>query len=151
MTIDTIYRLHESLGFQLTITSRFQEHHLEDQLKTLGLTRITWCILLAVENENFENPSDIAKFVGIDRTAASRALRQMEKDGMIRRIGGNSDRRKTIVCLTTLGQILVEKATPMARNTAKNYKQKLSEEEFEILRILLGKLLVGEDTALKSL
>lgn len=92
MTPDTPYRLHDSLGFQLTITSRFQEHHLEDQLKTLGLTRITWCILLAVENEKLENPSDIAKFVGIDRTAASRALRQMENAGMIRRTGGNSDK-----------------------------------------------------------
>ncbi len=151
MTIDTTYRLHESLGFQLTITSRFQEHHLEEQLKTLGLTRITWCILLAVENEKMENPSDIANFVGIDRTAASRALRQMENDGMIRRIGGNSDKRKTTVCLTTLGQILVTKATPMAQTTASNYKKKLSEGEFATLRALLAKLLEGEDTALKSL
>jgi DNA-binding MarR family transcriptional regulator len=145
------YRLHDSLGFKLTLTSRLQEHHLDDQLKTLGLTRITWCILLAVENESLVQPSAISAFVGIDRTATSRALRQMEGTGMILRAGGETDKRTTTVQLTPEGRDLLALATPMARNTAASYKSKLDRAEFETLSRLLDKLRVGQTTALKSL
>ena len=77
------YRLHTSLGYHLSLASRLQERRLDEQLKTLGLTRTTWCILLAVGNEGLCQPSDIADFVGIDRTATSRALRHMEDDGLL--------------------------------------------------------------------
>jgi DNA-binding MarR family transcriptional regulator len=46
---------------------------------------VGWCILLAVEEEGLKNPSEIAQFVGIDRTATSRALRQLEDEGLIAR------------------------------------------------------------------
>ena len=66
MTSLAPYRLHKSLGYQMSLTTRIQEKRLEDGLRTLGLTRIQWCILLAVGNEKLRNPSDIAAFVGID-------------------------------------------------------------------------------------
>ena len=46
------YRLQQSLGYQLSVASRLQERRLDDGLKELGLTRITWCVLLAVGNED---------------------------------------------------------------------------------------------------
>ena len=59
-----------------------------EKLRLIGLTRTTWCILLAVGNEGMTQPSDIAAFVGIDRTATSRALRSMESDGLLARHSG---------------------------------------------------------------
>jgi hypothetical protein len=75
------FGLHESLGFQITRTARTIERRVESGLRDYGLTRVGWCILLAVEEEGLKNPSEIAQFVGIDRTATSRALRQLEDDG----------------------------------------------------------------------
>ena len=56
------YRLHHSLGYHLSIASRLQERRLDEKLKPVGLTRSTWCILLAIGNENLSQPSDIADF-----------------------------------------------------------------------------------------
>ena len=151
MDIDTSYRLHRSLGYQLTLTARMQERRLDEQLKTIGLTRITWCILLAVLNEDLPNPSDIARFVGIDRTATSRALRQMEADGMIRRTTGKGDGRTTLVVVTDKGYNLHRQATPMARNNADHWQGKLTEAETQEFCRLMGKLREGEDAALKRL
>lgn len=151
MSIEQQYRLHQSLGYQMSLTTRLQERRFEDQLKTLGLTRITWCILLAVEIENLVNPSDIASFVGIDRTATSRALRQMETAGMIAREDGKKDGRTTLVALTDMGRELQSRAAPMARDNAQYWQAKLDRDEVLELRRLMSKLRDGENAALTRL
>lgn len=151
MSTDQNYRLHQSLGYQMSLTSRLLERQFEDRLKPLGLTRITWCILLAVEVEALLNPSDIAGFVGIDRTATSRALRQMEAAGMIARGVGKEDGRTTLVALTDLGRELVTTTVPMARANAQHWQNKLSRAEADELCRLMAKLRIGEDAALKRL
>ncbi len=145
------YRLQKSLGYKLSIASRLQERRIEEALRTLRMTRITWCILLAVGNENLTQPSDIATFVGIDRTATSRALRQMEEAGLVRRKTGQSDRRTTHVELTDLGHTRIEHGTVMAMANNAAMRQKLDASEYETLLTLLGKLIEGETADLKSI
>ncbi|MGR3455115.1 MarR family winged helix-turn-helix transcriptional regulator [Pseudooceanicola sp.] len=148
---DAPYRLHESLGYRLSIASRQQERRLDDGLRTLGLTRITWCVLLAIGNEDLTQPSDIAQFVGIDRTATSRALRQMESDGLIARASGQGDRRTRRVTLTETGEHVLAEGTPIARANAHAMAARLSAEEHQILKDLLDRLIRAEHKALKRL
>ena len=42
------YRLHDSIGYHATLAARLVERRVEDALRTFGLTRVGWCILLAV-------------------------------------------------------------------------------------------------------
>lgn len=142
------YRLHASLGYQLSLSARIQEKRLEDGLKTLGLTRIQWCVLMAVGNEKLRHPSDIAGFVGIDRTATSRALRQMESSGMIARATGTGDRRTTSVSLTAQGRRMLARGTPLAEENNALMSSRLAPGEERELRRLLQKVRSGDDTAL---
>ncbi len=148
MTDRPPYRLHDSVLYQMTVTSRIQERRLEDGLRTLGLTRITWCTLLALGNEGLTQPSDIAAFIGIDRTATSRALRQMEAEGWIARRSGAPDRRTTTVELTESGRRLLDQATPMAEENSRHFLQKLGPEGTETLRRLMARLREGEERGL---
>lgn len=150
METDTSYRLHQSMGYQLTLTARVHERRLDEQLKSVGLTRITWCILLAVLNEGLVNPSDIARFVGIDRTATSRALRQMEEEGLILRSTGKKDGRTTLVKVTDAGLERHQQATPKVRSNAQYWQDKLTETEVLHFCRLMRKLRRGEDVALKQ-
>lgn len=138
------YRLHESLGYRLSLAARVQERRLEEGLKELGLTRITWCILLAVGNEARDRPTDIAAFVGIDRTATSRALRQMEQAHLITRTSGKDDRRTTTVALTALGRRHLAEGTPHAVANNLAMTEKLSRDETAELKRLLDKVVEGE-------
>lgn len=151
MTSSNRYRLHHSLGYKLSLAARLQERRLDEGLRGLGLTRISWCILLAVGNEGLSQPSDIARFVGIDRTAASRALRQMEAAGLIAREGGIGDRRTTQVRLTALGQRRLAEGTPIAEGNGRILEARLDPAERVELRRLLDKLRVGEDAPLPRL
>lgn len=138
------YRLHASLGYRLSLAARVQERRLEEGLRTLGLTRTTWCILLAVGNERLTQPSEIAEFVGIDRTATSRALRSMEAGGLISRGAGNGDGRTTAVRLTDLGLRRLAEGTPMALDNNRIMYERLSTGEREELLRLLSMLTEGE-------
>jgi len=146
------YRLHQSLAYHLSLAARLPERRLDDFLKPLGLTRITWCVLLAVENEGLTRPSGIAEFVGIDRTATSRALRQMEEAGLLERRGATGgDRRVTEVALTPKGRALVAEGTPLAMRNNALISDKLSPEEERELERLLAKTIAGEARALPKL
>ncbi|MEE4347080.1 MAG: MarR family transcriptional regulator [Paracoccaceae bacterium] len=145
------YRLHASLGYHLSIAARQQERRLDEALKTIGLTRTTWCVLLAVGNEELSQPSDIAGFVGIDRTATSRALRQMEADGLLARSSGTEDRRTRRVELTDKGRAAIIAATPFARANAATMAEQLNAGEQEALIRLLAKLRPADDAPLNTL
>ena len=145
------YRLHASLGYNLSIAARLQERRLDEALKALGLTRTTWCVLLAVGNEGLTQPSDIARFIGIDRTATSRALRQMEAAGLLDRQAGDGDRRTTRVSLTDQGKDLVKRGTPLAAANNDAMRAKLSEAEYARLIALLEKVITGESADLSGL
>ncbi|MAY32752.1 MAG: transcriptional regulator [Rhodovulum sp.] len=151
MAENTTYRLHDSLGYYMSLTSRMQERRLDDWLRPLGLTRITWCILLAVENEGLSRPSEIADFVGIDRTATSRALRQMEEAGLISRASARDDRRMTDVRLSDLGRDLMAQATPLAEENNRIAAARLSSEERDELVRLLAKSIEGAELGLNKL
>lgn len=141
MSIPDPYRLHASVLYQLTLTARLQERRLDEGLKALGLTRISWCVLLAVENEGRQQPSDIAEFIGIDRTAMSRTLRQMEASDLIaRHPGAAPDKRRTTVQLTDAGRALLYRATPVAVDNAQHFLTKLSADDVSRLRDLLADL-----------
>ncbi|MCU0906315.1 MAG: MarR family transcriptional regulator [Rhodobacteraceae bacterium] len=154
MTDPDPYRLHASLGYQLSLAARLQERRLEEGLRALGLSRVTWCVLLAVGNEGLAQPSDIAVFVGVDRTVASRALRQMESAGLIARAAGSAsgrgDRRTTTVRLTDLGQERLRQGTPLARANNAAMEARLTPDESEALRRLLARVRAGDDRPLPS-
>lgn len=145
------YRLHASLGYQLSLAARLQERRLENSLKSLGLTRITWCILLAIGNENLHQPSDIAGFVGIDRTATSRALRRMETNGLIERGSGPRDGRTRAAGLTDHGRKLLARGTPLAQENNDVLVASLSAVERRTLADLLKRTHAGIDTLLARL
>ncbi len=138
------YDLHNSPGYQLTLLSRINERRFDQGISPLGLSRVKWCVLLAVGQEGHQAPSDIAGFIGIDRTATSRALRALESDGLITRCGGQSDRRTRKVTITKDGATRLARANTIARASAERLLSKLSWYERETLSTIIEKLMAGE-------
>ncbi len=145
------YDLHQSPGYQLTMLARLNERGFEKKLQPLGLTRPMWCVLLALREEGLSAPSEIAEFIGIDRTATSRTLRQMEEKSFIERAGGNSDGRTRRVTITDQGKEALDQAIPIAQENAANFTRKLTQEEQVEMSRLVQKLLAGETRNISKL
>lgn len=151
MIAENSYDLHGSTGYQLSLLSRLNERKFEQRLAPLGLSRTMWCVLLALREENLSTPSDIAEFIGIDRTAASRTLRHMEAKGFITRKSGIGDGRSKRVIITYGGERALDAAIPLARDNARIYAEKLSAREYREFQRLIGKLIEGEARGVSNL
>jgi len=138
------FSLHDSLGHLVSKAARVIDRRIEDDLRPFGLTRVTWCILVAVVEEGKKHPSDIASFVGIDRTATSRALRQLEHDGLIERHMGKGDRRMTEVDLTDLGRSQFRAALPKCREAISAFHSRFAPQDLDALKLHL-KTIAAED------
>jgi len=141
---ETCFHLHRSLGYQITMLARVIERRFEQRIAAHGLTRPMWCVLLAVGVEGHSTPSEIADFIGIDRTATSRALRQMEERGFIIRSSGEGDGRSIRISLTNQGQAALEAVLPIAQENAAHFEAKLTGPELADLRQAAEKLLQDE-------
>lgn len=145
------YRLHEGLGYRVSRMARVMERHFEQMLSQYELTRMHWCVLSSVGEENVETPSELAEHIGINRTATSRVLREMESKGLIVRQRAKQDRRSTRVQLTPKGQEILQNALPQAMQTTEYFKHKLEDAEYQQLLVLIDKLLLSEEGALPGL
>jgi len=135
----------------LSLLASINSRKIESHLTELGLTRLMWCVLLAIEEEGLTQPSEIAEFIGINRTAASRTLRQMHERKLINRLPGRDDGRSILVTATEKGKQALEAALPKARIVAQEIRSKLTEEELAIFEELLDKMLAGESRDLSKL
>lgn len=137
MTRARRYHLHESLGYQLSLAARISERGFEERIARHGLGRLSWCVLLAVAEEGLRNPSDIATFIGVDRTTVSRCLRGMEDRGLIERTGGKADKRTREVQVTEKGDVALSACIPEAVANANEFASQLSEDDQDRLLHIL--------------
>ena len=135
------YDLRSGLGYRLSLAAHLNQMEFESDLTTLGITRQMWCVLIAVGQHQITRPTEIAAYIGINRTAASRSIRQMAQRGLLERRNGTQDKRTNEVNLTEKGVETLQKALPMAQNAQNNLRSRLSENELSQLSNLLDKLI----------
>jgi len=145
------YQLRDGLGYRVSRLARVMERDFEHRLSGLGITRLMWCVLPTVGLEGIVRPSEIAGHIGVNRTALSRVLRELEAKGLVRRDRDGSDGRSTFVALTDKGQSCLQAALPQSMGTTRHFSSKLSKEEAEVFRRLVDKLLAGEEGALPGI
>lgn len=151
MTNQKRYSLQKGLGYRLSLLASITSRKIEVHLAELGLTRLMWCVLLAIEEEGLTQPSEIADFIGINRTAASRTLRQMHERKLINRLPGRDDGRNIVVTATEKGKQALDQAIPKALVVAQEIRSKLSKDEVETFEQLVDKMLAGETRELSKL
>ncbi len=145
------YDLHAALGYQLTLAARHVERRFERDLQGLGLTRISWCVALAVGGHGLDHPSDIAGFVGVDRSAVSRALRILQRDGLVERRRGTADGRTRSVRLTEAGLARLRQANALAEAARERSEARLDPGERSALLTILAKLQTVDEEPLGDL
>jgi DNA-binding MarR family transcriptional regulator len=145
------YRLENSLGYQLTVTSRTHERRLESLLQAIGLNRMEFTVLVAVGREGRSQPSDVADFLGIEKPAVSRALRELEKKKLLVVGKPEADRRVRLLGLTATGHERLAQgiAAAVAANT--RIHQALTDEECAQLSALMAKVRGPERTRMKQI
>ena len=137
------YNLHDRLGYKLTLAAQVNNQLLVNLLSQLNLTRQMWCVLVAVGEQQLSQPSDIADYIGIQRAAVSRTLKDMHNKGLLQRISDPQNGKQTLVSLTDTGQTLLAQSLLLSEQSTQRLNTKLNDSERQELDRLLSKYLSG--------
>jgi len=143
------YRLHQRLGYRASRLARIMQNRLESQIAEHGLTRLMWCVLTGVGEEEVRTPSELADYVGVTRPAMSRLLRALEDKGLLRRINGEArDGRAVRIELTDLGAEVTRTARVAVDRLNAHFTAKLPPDQLAAVLDGLEILAAGEDADL---
>ncbi|WP_136658929.1 MarR family winged helix-turn-helix transcriptional regulator [Nitratireductor sp. XY-223] len=149
--MDRGYRLHTRLGYKVSRLARLMEAQLDEMISPFGVTRLMWCILSGVGLEDVRTPSALADYVGIARSAVSRALRTMEDMGLISRCGADGDGRGVEIRLTERGRSVMEQCRPLVEQLNDHFTDKIAQDELAAVLRLVDALSAGETRELARL
>ncbi len=111
-------------------------------LKDFGLGIIEWRVVAALAVEGGITASRICEMIGLDKAAASRSLRVLEKLKFVSCTDDPDDQRRRRFNLTKAGYRFHDKIFPIAMERERLMLQRLSAQEINMLIDLLRR--VGE-------
>ncbi|MCY6381134.1 MarR family winged helix-turn-helix transcriptional regulator [Hoeflea prorocentri] len=145
------YRLHGRLGYKVSRLARLMEARLEEKISHYGVTRLMWCVLSGVGLEGVHTPSELASYVGVARSAVSRALRSMEKMELIIRQPASGDGRGIEIRLTDKGRDVMEQCRVHVEWLNDHFTSKIADADLNILLRNIDVLSSGETRELERL
>ena len=112
------------LCFNLRKIARLTTQIYTQHLKSVGLEGTQFTLLAALKGKPGINMSELATFLGMDRTTLPRSLKLIEKQGLVN-IQVGQDRRQKVLFLSPAGQKKFEEAFPIWREAQQMVIQKL--------------------------
>ncbi|GAK34299.1 putative HTH-type transcriptional regulator YkoM [alpha proteobacterium Q-1] len=117
-----------SLGVSRLFLSRFD----------LGIRE--WRVIAILGHYGPSSASDLVGRAAFDKATVSRAIKQLERNGMVGRCAHPTDARRQLIYLTEKGVELHDRVAPVSIMRKRIVESALSEKERESLRIILEKL-----------
>jgi DNA-binding MarR family transcriptional regulator len=114
------------------------------EMQTETEVSLEWYSILLILTQSQDGemrPSDLADQIGLSRSATTRLIDRLERNGLVERRVCGSDRRGTYVSLTPRGQEVFRKAGRVhLRGIDEHVGSHLTNDELAQLKALLGKL-----------
>ncbi|MBQ9202357.1 MAG: MarR family transcriptional regulator [Bacteroidales bacterium] len=103
-------QIDRQLCFRLYTASRLVTGAYTPMLTALGITYPQYLVLLVLWEKDRQPVGEIARRLLLETNTITPLLQRMEKQGLLSRTRGESDRRQQIVALTDKGRALQEQA-----------------------------------------
>jgi DNA-binding MarR family transcriptional regulator len=128
-------------------TLRRITRHYDRSLSKLGVASQQVTILAVVELDRSVSISDLAAYLGMDRTTLTRNLRPLLEQRLLERMDAK-DRRKKMIAITDLGRERLAKALPLWHVAQKEALEMIGAEEWQEIRVRLDSALTRINRAL---
>jgi DNA-binding MarR family transcriptional regulator len=122
--------------FSRALQARFAEHN---------VSAGQWPLLLYLWEKDGLSQKQLARRVQIAEATTTRTLDRMERDGLVRRVRDESDRRRINVFLTERGQQLRDELVPYAQEVNGLATHGLSEQDKAKINSLLSYMIARLD------
>jgi DNA-binding MarR family transcriptional regulator len=109
----------------------------ESFLSPLGLKSSQYSILARLDRLGAMSINEIAESLVMDRTTTGRAIRPLQRDGLVR-IGAAEDGRKRVVSLTAAGRRRVNEARDAWRQAQEQFERAFGSKSAQSLRATMS-------------
>lgn len=99
-----------------------------------------WSILVHLWKEDGLSQQALCDRTFRDKPSVTRLIHNMEKQGLVTRVGSKSDRRRNHICLTEWAKSLRDQTMQMANNTLNEGLNGVDPAEVEITKRVLAKV-----------
>ncbi|WP_066632059.1 MarR family winged helix-turn-helix transcriptional regulator [Labilibacter marinus] len=113
-------KLENQLCFPVYAASRLITREYQPYLDELGITYTQYLVFLILWEKDKLPVNDIAKMLILNTNTVTPLLKRMEQQGFIKRERSKEDERKVIVCLSSKGEAMKEKAAVIPQALANN-------------------------------
>ena len=144
------YRPGDGVNHILRDSNRAFAKLLGRKIGTEELTMGTWYFLRVLWEKDGISQRELSRRIGMMEPTTVTAVTMMERDGLAKRRRDPNDRRRRLVYLAERGQALKDVALPFAHEVELIATSGLSEEELDLLWVLLGKLKKNLDSAIAN-
>jgi DNA-binding MarR family transcriptional regulator len=132
--------LDTSIPFLLRRTSRYFRLGMQNRLRQYDLGFSHWFFLRALWLKDGITQRELCQRIEAPEPAAVAALRELERQGYVRRVRDKGNMRKILVFITPKGHALREKLLPHAYELASMGVKGIPEKDVALLRSLLNKI-----------
>ncbi len=134
------HRPENSLGYIIRDTHLAFARFLRARLTPYKVTPGQWFFLRALWDEEGLSQRELSMRVRTTEPTTASALRVLERNGLVRRIRNESDRRSINVHLTERGRDLKQELLPIVLEINTAAQEGLSPEEIRVVKRLTGRM-----------
>ena len=126
--------------FKLNKVRRKIHRYYEGKLASFNITPVQFYVLSALWDKEEYKFKDLARTLDMDGATLTGILDRLEKRGYIERKGDPADRRSVLVSLTRKSKEIKPQMIDIAQDLDKEFRDKVSPEEFQMLLKILDEL-----------
>ncbi len=136
------FQIENTLGYRINRGAIIMKIELQNRFKNAGfsITPEEWVILNRLWESDGMNQNEISQKTLKDKTTVTRFLNGMEKDGLIRRVVAEEDRRSRLIFLTDKGKLLKEKLIPIAKSLLVDSSTEINKEHLTVTMNVLAQI-----------
>ena len=135
-----------AIGYLVTLAQKLLHRGLGDGLQQHGVSVAQWAVLVVLWETDGLAQKELSERVAVETATLSRTIDRMERDGLVARVRSDADRRQIHVHLTEHGAGLWRELVPVAEANQDRALSGISDEEEEILRGLLKRVIANMGT-----
>jgi DNA-binding MarR family transcriptional regulator len=142
VTDDPLLRL-ESLGYLTNHLGRLLAQALGERIAPYGVVPGQFAQLLALNEQDGLTQRELCDRVRIEQATMAKTLQRMERDGLVRCVPDEQDRRRIRVYLTDLSRSLMPRLLDAGRAVNAEATRGLAEAEVEAYRQMTRRLIAN--------
>ena len=134
----------DSLGYQIGLLGRLYDRRLQDVLKDYGVAPGQFAPLVMLFEQDGLTQAELGRRINVKQPTMANTLQRMERDGLIKRMADEADKRRSLVHLTPraceMQAKVMESARAVSNQTVKGLSVGDQDDMFRLVARMVDNL-----------